>query len=160
LLLALTNVAAIQVAFSAVFWFGGYRKITAIGRHGFLAFLRRDLVCIGFLCLLAVAFGVQLHNAIDASLFESGIRAVLRQHFSAISGYYLVDVRLARTMDTTVVRAVIRGPKAPSASDVAAAQADLPPAPAGSKLTLRVRFVATVVVTPQGPTADDDSDER
>lgn len=160
LLLALTNVAAIQVAFSAVFWFGGYRKITVIGQHGFLTFLRRGLVSIGFLCLLAVAFGFQLHNAIDASLFESGIRAVLRQHFSAISGYYLVDIRLAREVDTTVVRAVIRGPKAPSAADVAAAQAELPPPPGGSKLKLRIRFVETVIVTPQGPAVDDRGDEH
>jgi hypothetical protein len=107
-------------------------------------------VSFGFLCLLAVAFGVQLHDAIDASLFESGIRAVLRQHFSPVSSYYLVDIRLAREVDTTVVRAVVRGPKAPSAADVAAAQADLPPPPAGSVLKLRVRFVETVVVTPQG----------
>ena len=38
---------------------------------------------------------------------------------------------------------------------VAAAQAELPPPPDGSALKLRVRFVETVIVTPQGPLPDD-----
>jgi uncharacterized hydrophobic protein (TIGR00271 family) len=43
LLLALTNVVAIQVAFSAVFWVSGYRRLTAIRDRGLLAFLPRPL---------------------------------------------------------------------------------------------------------------------
>jgi uncharacterized hydrophobic protein (TIGR00271 family) len=159
-LLAVTNVAAIQVAFSAVFWVGGYRRITAVGRGGFLAFLRQDLLSVGFLVLLAIAFGVQLHNAINTSLFESGVRAVLRQRFNEISGFRVVDVSLAKQRGATIVRAVIRGPKVPSPEIVATAQSDLPTAPDGSTLRLRVRFVETVIVTPQGPGVDDDSDEH
>lgn len=159
-LLAVTNVAAIQVAFSVVFWVGGYRQITAIGKRGFLAFLRRDLLSVGLLGLLAVAFGVQLHNAINTSLFESKVRAVLRQRFNDLSGFHLVEVQLAREGDATVVRAVVRGPKAPSTEEVAVAQADLPSPPGGSTLRLRVRFVETVIVTPQGPVIDDDKGEQ
>lgn len=159
-LLAVTNIAAIQVAFSAVFWIGGYRQITAVGRDGFLAFVRRDLLGVGFLCVLAIVFGIQLHDAINTSLFESGVRAVLRQRFNDASGFHVVDIRLARQTGATVVRAVIRGPQAPSPESVAAAQAGLPAPPDGSTLRLRVRFVETVIVTSQGSAGEDDSDER
>ena len=152
LLLALTNVAAIQVAFSAVFWAGGYRQLTAIGKQASFPFLRRNLLSVAAVSVLAAAFlGLQLRDTIRTSLFESEIRAVLRQRFNDTSGFHLVDARIASEPNATVVRAVIRGPKAPSAETVAAAQANLPPPPDGSPLRLRVRFVETLIVTPQGP---------
>ena len=157
LLLALTNVAAIEVAFSAVFWAGGYRRLTAIGKQGSFAFLRRNLLSIAAVAVLAAFLGLQLHDTIRKSLFESETRAVLRQRFNDSSGFRLVEVRIAREANATVVRAVIRGPKARSAETVAAAQANLPPPPDGSALKLRVRFVETVIVTRQGPLPDDGS---
>ena len=42
LLLSATNVIAIQVAFSAIFWVTGYRRLTSLRRRGLLAFLQRD----------------------------------------------------------------------------------------------------------------------
>ncbi|MGB7126568.1 MAG: TIGR00341 family protein [Methylovirgula sp.] len=156
LLLALTNVAAIQVAFSTIFWSGGYRKLTAIGDQGFLAYLRRDVLSLGLVCVLAVAFGIQLHNTIKTSLFESKVRAILRQYFSESSGFYLVDVRLASDAHAPVVRAVVRGPRPPSPEKVAEAQAALPRPRNGTRLKLRVRFVDTVILTPQGPLPGDD----
>ena len=99
--------------------------------------------------------GLQLHDTIRTSLFESETRAILRQHFKDSSGFHLVDVRIANEANTTVARAVIRGPKAPSAETVSAAQANLPPPPDGSPLRLRVRFVETVILTPQGALRDE-----
>jgi uncharacterized hydrophobic protein (TIGR00271 family) len=160
LLLALTNIAAIQLAFSAVFWIGGYRRVTAIGEQGLLAFLRREAATLGIVCVLAVVLGVQLHNAINESLFESRVRAVLHQRFDDPSGLRLVDVRFVSGADATVVRAVVRGPRAPTSEMVAAAQGALPPPPARSALRLRVRFVKVTIVTPQGAAADDDSGEE
>ena len=159
-LLALTNIAAIQVAFSAVFWIGGYRQITTIDQPGFFAFLRKDFLGVGFIVILAIVLGIQLHNAIKTSLFESGVRAALRQCFDNSSGFHLVDVRLARQGASTVVTAIIRGLRAPPANKVASAQAALPLSPDGSSLSLRVRFVETVIVTPQGRGIDSDAEEQ
>ena len=58
------------------------------------------------------------------------------------------------------MRAVVRGPKPPSATDVAAVQAELPAPPNGSQLRLRVRFVEVVIVTPHGLTLGGDEDEQ
>ena len=151
LLLAMTNIVAIQVAFSAIFWIGGYRRLTAVGEQSLLKFLHRDLLSLAFLGILAVVLGYQLDQAISRSQFESQIKSVLRQHLAPTSGFHLVDLRLAREANATVVRAVVRGPRVPSAEAVAATQSDLPSPPDGSKLELRVRFVHVVIMTPQGP---------
>ncbi len=42
LLLAATNVIAIQFAFSAIFWVSGYRRPTSMRQEGVLASLQRD----------------------------------------------------------------------------------------------------------------------
>ena len=160
LLLALTNVVAIQFAFSVVFWVSGYRRLTAIRERGLLAFLRRDFLSLALVCALAVGLGVQLHHAIVGSLFESSVRAVLSWHFDDASGFRLIGVRFDKADDATVVRAVIRGPKAPSAADVAAAETGLPAPPDGSRLRLRVRFVEVVIMTPRGPVLGGDEDEH
>lgn len=159
LLLAATNIAAIQVAFSAVFWIGGYRDVASIGDQGVLAFLRRESLSIAIVCGLATVLGVQLHRAIRESLFESGVRAVLHQRFNDHSGFHLAQVRVDRVGHTTVVRAVVRGPEAPSAETVADAQTALPAPPDGSTLKLRVRFVEIAIVTSQGRAPDDGVDE-
>ena len=143
-----------------MFWISGYRRLTAIRERGILAFLRRDLPSVAFVCILAAVLGVQLHNAIAESLFESQVRTVLHRQFDDASGFRLIGVRFDKSADATIVRAVIRGPKAPSAADVAAAQTELPAPPDGSRLRLRVRFVEVVIVTPRGPTLGGDEDEQ
>jgi uncharacterized hydrophobic protein (TIGR00271 family) len=119
LLLTLTNVIAIQLAFSLVFWFGGYRRVTSMGGVGFLVFLRRDLLSLGLVCALGVVFAIQLNHAVTASLFESRVRAELRHHLRDASGFHLVRVRIAKKNGDTLVDAVIRGPTAPLPAKVA-----------------------------------------
>jgi uncharacterized hydrophobic protein (TIGR00271 family) len=151
LLLSVTNFAAIQLAFSAVFWAGGYRRLTGIGGRGLIVFLRRDALSLALVCLLAALFGLRLHSAVSRALFDSDVRTVLRRHFDDTAGLHLIDVRFGRERGTTLVTAIVRGPRAPSAAAVAAAQSDLPAPSDGTSLSLQVRFVATVIVTPHGP---------
>ncbi len=160
LLLAMTNVVAIQVAFATVFWVGGFRRLTATEGRGILAFLRRDSLGLAVVCGLAILLGFRLHAAISQSLFEGRVHALLRQRFDATPGFHLVDVRFAQEAGATVVRAVVRGPKLVSAEDVAAAQTELPAPPGGTRLQLRVRFIGTVIMTPQGPILSDSEDDK
>ena len=165
LLLALTNAVAIQVAFSAVFWFGGYRWLTTIDEQGLPAFLRRNLPSLSVVGVLAVLLAFQFHDVVAKALFESRVRAVLQHRFDDDAVFHLVDVRFTKAGGATIVRAVVRGPKAPSATDVGAVQAGLPRPPDGSRLRLNVRFVAVVIMTPHGPSLDDvdlddEGDER
>ena len=79
---------------------------------------------------------------------------MLRRNFPDALGFYLAEVRLARDGGATIVRAVVRGPKTPTAEAVAAAQAELPLPPDGSTPRLRVRFVEAVIMTPRGRATD------
>ena len=58
------------------------------------------------------------------------------------------------------MRAIVRGPKTPTAEAVAAAEAELPLPPDGSTARLRVRFVETVIMTPHGQAMDIGGDAR
>jgi hypothetical protein len=159
LLLALTNIVAIQVAFSAVLWVAGYRRLTTVGEKGFLAFLRRDSLGLAIVCILGTIFGFQLHNAISTAILEGNVRGVLRRQFDYASGFNIVDMRFSREPANPLLTVVLRGPKAPSAEKIAAAQANLPRLSDGSKLNLRLRFICVVILTPNGPFIHDGDSE-
>ena len=61
LLLVATNVVAIQVAFSIVFWVSGYRRVTSEKPHSWLAFLQRDFP--SMVVLVILVGGVRLSVA-------------------------------------------------------------------------------------------------
>jgi uncharacterized hydrophobic protein (TIGR00271 family) len=148
LLLALTNVVAIQLAFSLVLWVAGYRGLTSIGKGGAFAFLRRNLPSLAAACLLGSFFGYRLHESIGTALLEGKVRSVLQRNFDIASGFAIGDLRFSEEAAKPFVMAVIRGPHAPSAENVGAAQASLPPLQDGSKLNLRIRFIKVIIMTP------------
>ena len=151
LLLALTNIVAIELAFSTIFWIGGYRALTAIGKDGLWHFMRRSLVSFVLVGGLTVMLGIQLERVISRALFESQAEAVLRRNFGPAQGFYVAAVRFDNEPNGTLITTLVRGSQAPSAGEVAATQSDLPSVPNGSRPALRVRFIQVVVMTPQGP---------
>jgi uncharacterized hydrophobic protein (TIGR00271 family) len=148
--MAFTNIVAIQFAFSTVLWLSGYRKLTSIRDQGVLEFLRRDFLDIAFLVVLAVILSFNLHRVVSKALFETGVRNILSRQIKHIEGLYLAEVRFKKEPNTTIVRAVVRGPKAPTSAQIAAMQASLPPLPDHSRLELRIRFIHIVVLTAHG----------
>jgi uncharacterized hydrophobic protein (TIGR00271 family) len=149
-LLAFTNIVAIQVAFSGVLWLRGFRQVSEVAGLRLGVFLRRNVVSILILAVLAVVLTENLRTAVAKQVFEGAVRHALRQVIARNPGSRLADVRLQAGEKATIVRAVIRGPRQPSIGEVAGFAAALPRDPDGSKLELRVRFVQTVTVTPQG----------
>ena len=154
----MTNVVAIEVAFSLVFWIAGYRHRAAPGGEGWWMFARRHVLSLGILAGLTLMLAIQLRQVVSQALFESGARGVLRRHFAADSGFFVDDLRLSKGKGGWLLRAIIRGPQAPTASEVRAAQADLPLSADGSKAVLRVRFIHVTVITPEGEIFRDDLD--
>lgn len=156
--MAFTNVVAIQFAFATVLWMSGYRKLAKIESQGFLEFLRRDLLDLTFLGLLAVALTVNLQHAVSKALFETQVRSILRRQIEFNEGLYLAEVRFEIQKNTTLVRALVRGPKAPSTEQIAAMQASLPVHPDGGSLELRIRFVHIEILTAEGALKYRDTD--
>ncbi len=83
----------------------------------------------------------------------------MRQSFDPIPGYYLASVRFGAPGAPNAVVALVRGPVPVTAEQVVAAERRLPPPPDGRVPHLRVRFVRTLVMTPQGAIDDKESVE-
>jgi uncharacterized hydrophobic protein (TIGR00271 family) len=149
-LLAFTNIVAIQVAFSVVLWLNGFREVSTVAGLNVVMFLRRNLVSMLILALLAVLLTGNLRSAVTHQVFQSAVRQALSAAMAKYPGSQLADVRVASGTKTTIIRAVMRGPRQPDSGEVARFAAALPPDPFGAKLDLRIRFVQTVTVTPQG----------
>jgi uncharacterized hydrophobic protein (TIGR00271 family) len=148
--LAFINMCAIQFAFSVVLWLNGFRGLAPASGLNLTGFLRRNLVSLAILAVLAVVLVANLHKVVGEELFESSLRSVLGQAIEKRPGNYLAEVRVSREGADTVVRAVVRGPSPPSPADVAALAGLLPPSPSKTPIDLRVRFVQTVTITPKG----------
>ncbi len=149
--LALTNIAAIQFAFSLVLWINGFRGLTRLAGHGILEYLRRDFIDIAIVCVLAAALGLRLHRVITTALFETQVRNVLQQQAERLPGTYVDTVSFRQREGRDLIRAVVRGPEALSADQVAAMQSALPRSPDGGAVELRVRFVKVTIMTAHGP---------
>ena len=150
-LLAFTNMVAIQFAFSFVLWLTGFRRVTRKRGLDWSTFLKRNLVSIIILTLLAVILTSNLQRVITKRLYETSVRETLRRQVEASNGYYLSEVRFETTRDATIVRAVVRGPSLPSAQQVARMESQLPPVPDGTSLELRIRYVQTAIINRDGP---------
>lgn len=150
LLLAVTNMVAIQFASSTVFWLAGFRRITRIRGVGLFTFMRREMISIVVLAVLAVVLTGNLQRVISREVFETSVRGVLGREIDASLGSYLVEVRFETAQDTTIVRAVVRGPNPPSPKQVGAVEDKLPPPPDHTALELRIRFVPTTIVDRNG----------
>lgn len=148
--LAFVNLVAIQFSASVVLWLTGFRRVTRTSGQPLSHFLKQNLLSIIVLVVLAVSLSVSSRHAVTRQLFETKTRFLLQQEVDSSLGSYLVGVRFERKAGTTVVRAVVRGPNPPSASQVAAMQDLLPPAPDGTRVTLRVRFVQLLIIDRDG----------
>uniref|UniRef100_A0A832A159 TIGR00341 family protein n=1 Tax=Desulfacinum infernum TaxID=35837 RepID=A0A832A159_9BACT len=155
LLLAFTNMVAIQFASSVVLWLAGFRRLSHTSGLSFLVFLKRNAINILILIALAVLLTKSLHTTVAHQIFKTKTEETLRQIIDRSEGYYLADLRVDRVQDkttqgTTIVRAIVRGPLPPSPDQVAAMEAQLPPPPDGTAMELRIRFVPTTIINRNG----------
>jgi len=150
LLLAFTNMVAIQFAFSVVLWFTGFRRVTHTSGLSLLTFAQRNIVSITILLVLAVVLTMSLQRVVARQLYETTTRFTLQQEINASMGSNLAEVRFETVPGTTIVRAVMRGPSPPSAAQVAAMETRLPSPPDGTTVELRIRFVQTTIINRDG----------
>ena len=148
--LTFINIVAIQFAAAIVLWGVGFRAVTERGSDTIIGFVSRNAVSLIILALLAVILIINLGKTSAEQLFQSQANAILKQGLERIPGSYLAEVRLAQENELTIVRAVVRGPVAPSPEQVAELQAQLPEPPNTAELELRVRFIPIKVITAEG----------
>lgn len=103
------------------------------------------------LIVLGVLLGVATHRGVQNLLFETKIREILQEHIDRYPGANLSEVRFERTNKETLVRAVVRSPSHFSGGDVAVLERELPAAPDGTTVSLRVRRIGIEEMTADGP---------
>ncbi len=148
--LVMVNLVAIQFSTSVVLWMTGFRRVTRMSGQPIPQFLKQNLLSIVMLVVLGVSLSVNSRFAIAKQIFETKTRFVLKQEIDSSLGTHLVEVRFDRTAGTTIVRAVIRGPKPPTKEQVATMENLLPAPPDGTPVTLRIRFVSLMIIDRDG----------
>jgi hypothetical protein len=147
LLLALTNIVAIQVAGSAVMWLAGYHGM-APGLAGIG--LKRNILSVAVLSCLAALLGVQLQRMIATEVYKASVRRILNTATPTHEGAYLAEVRFQRDSGMTVVVAVYRTPSPFTPQEVGALEPRLAPMPGTSRVQLRIRSIPVTVASSRG----------
>ena len=154
-LLAFTNIVAIQFASSAVLWFKGFRRVTKMAGMNLGGFLASNAVSILILVGLAATLTYNLQKTVARQLFETSARGAIRGEIKKFTASHLADTRFETKDGKTIVRAVMRGPIAPTGADVARIESELPKPPDGTPIELRIRFVNTDVINRDGQMFDE-----
>ena len=147
LLLALTNIVAIQVAGSAVMWLAGYRG-PASGLPG--SELKRNILSAAVLCCLAALLGIQLQRMITAEVYKASVRRILGAAVVTHKGAYLTELRFQRDSGRTIVVAVYRTPAPFTPEEVGTLEPKLTPMSGTSRVELRVRSIPITVASKSG----------
>ncbi|MBK6598728.1 MAG: TIGR00341 family protein [Proteobacteria bacterium] len=153
--LAVVNLVAIQFSASVVLWLTGFRRVTRTSGEPITKFLKQNLLSIVILATLGVSLSVSSSHAIAEQLFETKTRFTLEQEINSSLGSHVTGIRIEKVPGTTIVRAVVRGPNPPSATQVAALEDKLPSSPDGTTVTLRIRFVQVMIIDRDGPLHSD-----
>jgi uncharacterized hydrophobic protein (TIGR00271 family) len=146
-LLAFTNIVAIQSASSLVMWIGGYRGDRQVAQ---VSVLKRNLLSVVLLVMLAVVLAIQLRRVIGERIYETRVRTVLTTAETRHGGAYLADVRVQKMPDRVLVVAVYRTPAPFTPAEVGALEAQLPRLPGMNGVELRVRSVPVTVASSKG----------
>lgn len=119
LLLAITNIIAIQFTNAMVLWFLGFRRLVDddYKTNTFFTFLRRNAVTLLLLIGLGSYLSINLNKNARQQTFESNVKETINSYFSD-KGNVLTNTQFDTTGDNKIVRAIIRGETTPSSYDV------------------------------------------
>jgi uncharacterized hydrophobic protein (TIGR00271 family) len=140
-LLFLSNVVAIQLASSTVFWLWGYHE-RAWPANVTRSVLPRNLPSLGLLLILALIFGLHVVQTMDRHRAEVQTRERLTRALEAYPGCELTRIWFHRTGDRIIVSAEIKSPRPLDPEHVAALEAQLAE-PAGMNVDLIVHTFLT-----------------
>lgn len=119
LLLALTNIIAIQFTNALVLWLLGFRRLVDDDYKSstYLTFLRRNAVTLLLLGGLGTYLTINLQTNAKQQVFESSVKEAINSYFID-KGNVLTNTQFDTSEDNKVVRAVIRGETTPTSYDV------------------------------------------
>lgn len=119
LLLAITNIIAIQFTNALVLWLLGFRRLVDddYKSNTFLTFCRRNIVTMLLLVVLGSYLTINLQTNAKQQTFESNVKETINNYFMD-KGNVLTNTQFDTATKNQVVRAIIRGETTPSSYDV------------------------------------------
>ncbi len=126
LLLAITNIIAIQFTNALVLWVLGFRRLVDddYKSNTYLTFCKRNAVTLLLLAVLGTYLSINLNTNAKQQTFESSVKETINNYFID-KGNVLTNTQFDRDDDHQIVRAVIRGETTPSSYDVRQIEADI-----------------------------------
>ncbi len=119
LLLAITNIIAIQFTNAMVLWFLGFRRLVDddYKSNTFFTFLRRNAVTLLLLIGLGIYLTINLNTNARQQTFENNVKEAINRYF-VDKGNVLTNTQFDNTDSYQTIRAVIRGETTPTSYDV------------------------------------------
>lgn len=119
LLLAVTNIIAIQFTNALVLWILGFRRLTDedYQSNTYLTFLQRNAITILLLGGLGTYLTINLQTNAKQQAFENNVKEAISSYFID-QGNVLTNTQFDTVDNNQIVRAVIRGETTPSSYDV------------------------------------------
>ena len=119
LLLAITNIIAIQFTNALVLWVLGFRRLVDddYKSSNYLTFLRRNAVTLLLLVGLGIYLSYDLNKNANQQAFENNVKTAINSYFID-KGNVLTNTQFDSTNEYLTIRAVIRGETTPSSYDV------------------------------------------
>ncbi|PNK59968.1 DUF389 domain-containing protein [Psychrobacter sp. FDAARGOS_221] len=119
LLLAITNIIAIQFTNALVLWFTGFRRLVEddYKSNPMITFFRRNAVPLLLLTVIGGYLSYNLHNITKKQTFENEVEDSISQYF-ADKGNTITSTQFVNREDHQTVRAVMHGETEPTATDV------------------------------------------
>lgn len=119
LLLAITNIIAIQFTNALVLWILGFRRLVDddYKSSNYLTFLRRNAVTLLLLVGLGIYLSYDLNKNANQQAFENNVKTTINSYFID-KGNVLTNTQFDSMNEYLTIRAVIRGETTPSSYDV------------------------------------------
>lgn len=146
LLLAFTNMVAIQFSSSLVLWMTGFRRLNdADLANTHWAFVKRNLISLSLLLLLGIYLTVNLMATLSTQRYQSTTTQQLKQQLEQ-GNNVLVNTEFVQRPDDVLVRAVVRGDQPPTTDQIKRIEQRLKSSAADSPTRLQVRFVPIILI--------------
>lgn len=152
LILAVTNIIAIQVSSSLVLWIAGFRRGSDVEvKSNILEFIKRNIISLCFLVALAIYLTLNFMHMLNKQMYENSIKSEVKSFFN-IKNNIVDTIQFDKRGDFTLVRVVVRGDIRPQPLDIQKLNESLKRDLNGQSTITQVRFIPIQIIeAPDSP---------
>lgn len=146
LILAFTNIVAIQISSSLVLWIAGFRRGSNVEvKSNILEFIKRNWV--GLICLIALSIYLSFNftQMVKKQRYENRVHAEVKQFFN-VNNNIVDTIQFDKRDDFTLIRIVIRGDTTPQPMAIAELNDTLEEDVNGHPSVAQVRFIPVQII--------------